>query len=89
MVGIVSNDPSIIAGRVTSKHKAIIAMMGVVKVKVSNINGEISRGDLLTTAGIYGYAMKAENPKPGTIIGKAMEDLRGKTGQINVLVNLQ
>ena len=89
VVGIVSNNPSIIAGRVNSKHKAIIAMMGVVKVKVSDVNGEISKGDLLTTSGIYGYAMKSENSKPGTIIGKALENLDGKTGEINVLVNLQ
>jgi hypothetical protein len=89
VVGIVSNDPSIIAGRVNSEHKAIIAMMGVVKVKVSNINGNISKGDLLTTSGIYGYAMKANDTKPGTVIGKALENLNKATGEINVLVNLQ
>jgi|GEM_PF-3899206 hypothetical protein len=89
VVGIVSNNPSIIAGRVTSKHKAIVAMMGVVKVNVIDINGKISKGDRLTTSGISGYAMKADDSKPGTIIGKALEDLTKKSGEINVLVNLQ
>jgi len=64
-------------------------MMGVVKVKVIDINGKVSKGDMLTTSGVSGYAMKADSLKPGTIIGKAMENLDGKTGEINVLVNLQ
>jgi hypothetical protein len=89
VVGIVSNNPSIIAGRINSKYKAVIAMMGVVKVKVSDVNGEISKGDLLTTSNISGYAMKSTEFKPGTIIGKALENLNQKTGEINVLVNLQ
>ena len=89
VVGIVSNNPSIIAGRINSNHKAIVAMMGVVKVKVSDINGGVAKGDLLTTSGIKGYAMKAIDSKPGTIIGKALEDLNGTSGEINVLVNLQ
>jgi len=89
VVGIVSNNPSIIAGRVNSKYKAVIAMMGVVKVKVIDINGKVSKGDMLTTSGVSGYAMKADSLKPGTMIGKAMENLDGKTGEINVLVNLQ
>ena len=89
VVGIVSNNPSIIAGRVESKYTAIIAMMGVVKVKVTGDNGKIYKGDMLTTADREGYAMKADNSKPGTIIGKALENLSDKTGEINVLVNLQ
>ena len=89
VVGIVSNNPSIIAGKIDSKHKAVVAMMGVVKVKVTNANGSISRGDLLTTSNISGYAMKTDGSKPGTIIGKALETLQGAKGEINVLVNLQ
>jgi hypothetical protein len=89
VVGIVSNNPSIIAGRVESKHKAIIAMMGVVKVKVTSANGYISKGDMLTTSDVKGYAMKADSLKFGSIIGKALENLNSKTGEINVLVNLQ
>jgi len=89
VVGIVSDNPSIIAGRVESRYKAVVAMMGVVSVKVSDINGDIERGDLLTTSSISGYAMKARSFREGTIIGKAMEDLSGREGTIKVLVNLQ
>jgi len=93
VVGIVSDNPSIIAGRTDidnkNPEKVIVAMMGVVKVKVADINGKIIKGDLLTTSDMKGYAMRAKNSKQGTIIGKALEDLNTKTGEIKVLVNLQ
>jgi hypothetical protein len=89
VVGIVSDNPSIIAGRVESEKKVVVAMMGVVSVKVSDINGEVRKGDLLTSSSIPGYAMKSVDYRPGTIIGKALEDLTGKSGSIKVLVNLQ
>lgn len=89
VVGIVSDDPSIIAGKVDSKHKAVVAMMGVVKVKVTDVNGKIKKGTLLTTSSIPGYAMKSSDYTPGTMIGKALEDLSGSRGEIKVLVNLQ
>ncbi len=89
VVGVVSDNPSIIAGRVDSEKKVIVAMMGVVSVKADNGNGKIRKGDLLTTSDVAGRAMKATNVKPGTIIGKALEDLSGQSGYIKVLVNLQ
>ncbi len=89
VVGIVSNNPSVVGGRVEAKSKAIVAMMGVVKAKVTNINGPIKRGDLLVSSGIRGYAMKASSDKLGTVIGKALEDLNTSSGEVNVLVNLQ
>jgi len=89
VVGIVSDDPSIIAGRVNSKYKVVVAMMGVVKVKVADVNGSIKKGTLLTTSNLSGYAMKAEENLPGTIIGKALENLSTSRGEIKVLVNLQ
>jgi len=89
VVGIVSDNPSIIAGKVDSPHKAIVAMMGVVTVKVCDLNGPIERGDLLTTSRIEGYAMRSSKFKEGTIIGKALEDMAARRGEIKVLVNLQ
>jgi len=93
VVGIVSDNPSIIAGRTDADNKnpekVVVAMMGVVKVKVTAMGGSIERGDLLTTSSVSGYAMKASSAKQGTIIGKALEDLEGDRGEIRVLVNLQ
>jgi hypothetical protein len=36
-----------------------------------------------------GYAMRAESPKPGTVIGKALDRLDSGTGTIPVVVTLQ
>jgi len=92
----VSDNPSIIAGRTDidnkNPEKVIVAMMGVVSVKVTDINGHIEKGDLLTPSGVKGYAMKVSgnrDDRSGTIIGKALENLNTKTGKIKVLVNLQ
>jgi hypothetical protein len=58
-------------------------------VKVVTYNGIIKKGDLLTTSNIPGHAMKADEPKIGTNIGKALESFTGVQGEIMVLINLQ
>jgi hypothetical protein len=93
VIGVVSDNPSIIAGRVdlrdADSHKAVVAVIGVVSVKASDSNGPIKRGDLLTSSSQEGYAMKADSHRSGTIIGKALEDLTEKDGRVKVLVKLQ
>lgn len=48
-------------------------------------------GDLLTTSGTPGHAMKAANPAQaqGAILGKAMTPLEEGCGLVLVLVSLQ
>jgi len=69
--------------------RPLLALVGTVPVKASAINGPIRVGDLLTTSSIPGYAMRASEPLPGTILGKALEPLEEGTGVILVLVTLQ
>ena len=77
--------------------KIPLAITGIVPVKVSAENGAIAPGDLLTTATLPGYAMKATPVdvggvslyRPGTIVGKALDGLADGTGVIRVLVTLQ
>ena len=69
-----------------------VALAGRVYCNVDATRTEIRVGDLLTTSGIPGYAMKATdyNRAQGAILGKAMEKLgKDKKGQILVLVTLQ
>jgi hypothetical protein len=67
-----------------------VAITGIVPCKVSSENGAIRRGDLLATSSKPGYAMRAGvNPPQGTVLGKAMGELRDGTGVIQVLVTLQ
>jgi len=89
VVGVVSDNPSVIMGKVDSPYKAIVAMVGVVTVKVTAMNGEIKKGDMLTTSSVKGRAMKSTEQKTGTIIGKALEDFSGEEGEIMALINLR
>ncbi|MEO0140201.1 MAG: hypothetical protein ABIM88_01470, partial [candidate division WOR-3 bacterium] len=74
-----------------------VAVVGIVPCKVSGEGGAIKKGDLLTTSSTPGYAMKAspvdlggiEIYRPGTILGKAMEDFSGDKGVILIYVNVK
>ena len=66
-----------------------VALSGRVPCKVDASSGAIHPGDLLTSSENPGYAMKATDPKIGTILGKAIGTLESGTGTIEVLVTLQ
>jgi hypothetical protein len=67
-----------------------VAMSGRVYVRCSAEGGAIRPGDLLTTAGTVGHAMRAGDAtrSHGAVLGKAMTALDGGTGLVLVLVNL-
>ena len=89
VAGVVSTEPGLLLNKNQKGYK--LALVGKVPTKVCNEGGAIKRGDLLVSASVAGYAKKAgANPKPGTIIGKALENFSSnKKGTILVLVNLQ
>ena len=66
-----------------------VAVVGIVPCKVSAENGPISPGDLLVTSNTPGHAMRSEEPRPGTIVGKSLGSLDSGTGAISILVTLQ
>ncbi|MCK6483664.1 MAG: hypothetical protein HUU22_14550 [Phycisphaerae bacterium] len=68
--------------------EAPVAVVGIVPCKVSAENGAIRPGDLLVTSTMPGHAMRDENPRPGTIVGKALGSQGEGTGVIRVLVTL-
>jgi hypothetical protein len=64
--------------------KNLIALAGRVPCKVV---GRVKKGDMLTTSATPGYAVKANNPTLGSIIGKALQDKDyGEAGIIEVAV---
>jgi hypothetical protein len=72
------------------KNEAPLALVGETLVKVSSENGPIRVGDLLVTSSAPGYAMRAdEDPKAGTILGKALQPLNSGQGKIMVLLTLR
>ncbi|MBN1163063.1 MAG: hypothetical protein JXB45_00655 [Candidatus Krumholzibacteriota bacterium] len=74
------------------RYDCDVALAGRVYCNVDASEHGVEPGDLLTTSGLPGYAMKVTDPisAPGAVLGKAMERLeKGEMGQILVLVTLQ
>ncbi|MBQ3834423.1 MAG: hypothetical protein II816_02775, partial [Elusimicrobia bacterium] len=88
VAGVISTEPGVLLNKNEKGYK--LALVGKVPTKVCNEGGNIKRGDMLVSASIPGYAKKAgDNPKAGTVIGKALENCDTAKGSILVLVNLQ
>lgn len=88
VAGVIATEPGILMNQKEKGYK--LALVGKVPTKVCNEGGNIKRGDLLVSASVAGYAKKAgDNPKTGTVIGKALENFDSQKGTILVLVNLQ
>jgi len=82
--GIVTTNPAYVMNQEQKGIKICVALAGRVPCKVV---GRVKKGDMLTTSGTHGYAVKALNPTLGSIIGKALEDKDyGETGVIEIAV---
>jgi hypothetical protein len=68
-----------------------VALTGRVYVQAEASGGPIKPGDLLTTSGVPGYAMKVgdHTRAQGAVLGKAMTGLQDGKGMVLVLVTLQ
>ena len=68
-----------------------VALTGRVYVQADTSNGVIKPGDLLTTSGTPGHAMKVSDHAraSGAILGKAMTSLKEGEGMVLVLMTLQ
>ncbi len=89
VVGVVSTEPGFLGDLfedVPAADKVPLAVVGIVPVKVTAAAGPIRPGDMLTPSQIPGTAMRARNPKLGTILGKAMEPLGSGEGVILALI---
>jgi hypothetical protein len=81
----------ILNNRGPAESRAPIALAGRVMCKVDAGYGRIEVGDLLTSSGTPGHAMKAEDRSRafGAVIGKALGSLEGGCGLLPILVALQ
>jgi len=71
IAGVVSNTAAYVMYTACPGHKNLVALVGRVPCRVV---GKIKKGDILVTAGIHGVAIATDDPKVGTIVGKAIED---------------
>lgn len=70
VAGVVSTNPAFTMNKECTGIKVCVALQGRVPVKVI---GTVEKGDLLVSSAIEGYAIVDNNPKVGTVIGKAIE----------------
>ena len=71
LAGVVTTNPAYTMNKDQKGIAVCLALAGRVPCRVV---GKIKKGDLLTTSAISGCAVKAIDPKIGSIIGKAIED---------------
>jgi hypothetical protein len=94
LAGVYSTKPGLVGGAPdgeSTEGKVPLAIAGVVPVKVTNENGPVEPGDMLTSSSMPGHAMRAsdERIRVGVILGKALEPLAGSSGIVRALVVLQ
>ncbi|MEM4724312.1 MAG: right-handed parallel beta-helix repeat-containing protein, partial [Candidatus Hadarchaeum sp.] len=89
VAGVVSSQPGVVLGHSEdTEGKALLALMGIVPVKVTDEGGPIRPGDLLVAASTPGYAMRWDPQKDRfcQFIGKALQPWAAGMGLIWVLV---
>ncbi len=90
VLGIVSRDAGIILSTTDDENSVPVISEGTVYVLVSTKNGNIKKGDQLTTSTMPGIAVKAEST--GYILGSALEEYtstsNSKVGKIAVNLSL-
>ena len=88
VAGVVSFNPGFIMNShlecavSLGQRTAVLALQGRVPV---GVYGSVKKGDLMISAG-DGRAKAAENPKMGSVIGKALEDFDGEEGVIEIVI---
>ncbi len=92
--GVVTEDPGVMlessaSGEGAEIFEAAVAVSGVTVCKVDAGFGSIRPGDLLVSSPTAGHAMRAADPLPGTVIGKALEPLETGTGAVRMLVMMR
>ena len=98
LAGVVSTKPAVLIegsamifmnnGFILNQTKPAVALAGRVPTKVTDENGMIKAGDLITTSNKKGYAMKCKKPIDciGAIAGISLENQDEKEDKIMVMV---
>lgn len=85
--GIVTENPQVVLESTTSTATHAVISYGKVYVKVSNANGNIQKGDLITTSKLPGIGQKAT--ESGYVLGTAAESYsQSSPGTILVVLNI-
>jgi len=75
--------------RLATEGSALLALLGIVPVNVTDENGPIQPGDLLVVSSTAGHAMRWDPPQDGEacgLVGKALEPFDSGAGMIQMLL---
>ena len=89
VAGVVSTEPGFVLGHgEDTEGKALLALMGIVPVKVTDEGGPIRPGDLLVVSSTPGYAMRwdPDSGIPCALVGKALEPFDEEYGMVLALL---
>ena len=89
VAGVISTTPGVTLGTdLDASDKALLALIGIVPVKVTDEGGPIVPGDLLVTSSTPGHAMRWAGPGSClcSLVGKALEPMDKEQGVILVLL---
>jgi hypothetical protein len=71
------------------EYLSMVTLGAFKAIKVDASFGAIRAGDLLIASSNPGFAMRADEPRVGAVIGKALDGLADGRGEIPVMVTLQ
>ncbi len=89
IAGVIATEPGMILGQAAPfDQKALLALLGIVPVRVIGEGGPILPGDLLIASSKPGYAMRWNGlgSCPCALVGKALEPMTDAEGLILVLL---
>ena len=89
LAGVVSTEPGLVLGSdAPTEGRALLALSGIVPVKVTNDGGPIRPGDLLVTSSTPGRAMRLHGTAQPTcaLVGKALQPMNDAWGVILALL---
>jgi hypothetical protein len=86
IIGVVGERPILVFGKETTTTLPVVSY-GKTLVRVTNQNGEIKKGDYITSSNRPGVGQKAT--ESGFVVGRALEDFNEDEGLIPVFVNIQ
>ncbi len=86
MYGVVVDKSSLQINDSELENPKLVVTNGIATVRVTNSNGEIKKGSLITSSKTEGLGQLAA--KNGYVLGTSLDDLSGDTGVIQVVVNI-
>jgi hypothetical protein len=86
IIGVVGEAPILAFGKPTPTTLPVVSF-GETLVRVSNINGEIKKGDFITSSEKPGTGQKSS--QSGFVAGRALEDFNQEEGLIKAEIDIQ